>query len=379
MDSTIRLLCDLVAVDSVNPSLVAGGAGESEIAAVIADRLRAAGLDVEVTEAAPGRPNVIGILEGRAPGPALMFCGHMDTVGVAGMQAPFDPVIREGRLYGRGAQDMKGGLAAMIGAAQIVAQSGGPAAGTLILAGVADEEHASIGAEDLVTRWKADAAVIPEPTGLVIATGHKGFAWIEITTQGIAAHGSRPQEGRDAILRMGRLLVRLETLDRELQSRPRHPVLGTASLHASLISGGRELSTYPDHCLLTMERRTVTGESGGAALNEVEELLLALQSEDPEFQFQARMVFDRLAYETPSGHFLVEVLEAGLRRLGRTAVRGGVSFWTDASVLGHAGIPSVVFGPGGAGLHSCEEYVNIEEVIACRDTLATVAIAVCKK
>jgi acetylornithine deacetylase len=370
MDPSVRLLRDLVAVDSVNPSLVPGSAGEAGIAAVLADELRASGLDVEIAEAAPGRPNVVGILKAHAPGRSLMLCGHMDTVGVAGMKAPFDPVIRDGRLYGRGAQDMKGGLAAMLGAARAVAEKGGLKAGKLIIAAVADEEYASLGAEALVRRWHADAAVVPEPTDLIIATGHKGFTWIEIVTEGIAAHGSRPREGRDAIIRMGRVLKLLENLDRKLQSGPAHPVQGTASLHASLISGGQELSTYPDRCVLQMERRSITGEDSDTALAEVEAILRSLRLEDEEFQSSAHVLFERRPYETPSGHYLLQDLKAALGRTGREAVFGGVSFWTDASVLGHAGIPSVVFGPGGAGLHGTEEYVKLDEVIACRDSLA---------
>ncbi len=197
MDQTIALLRNLVAVDSVNPSLVPGGAGETAIAALIAAELQAIGLDVEIAEAAPGRPNVTGILEGRRAGRSLMLCGHMDTVGVAGMEAPFDPVVRDGRLYGRGAQDMKGGLAAMIGAARAICSGGGMPAGRLIIAAVADEEYASLGAEALAGTRTADAAVVPEPTDMVIATGHKGFTWVEIVTEGIAAHGSRPRDGRD--------------------------------------------------------------------------------------------------------------------------------------------------------------------------------------
>jgi acetylornithine deacetylase len=377
MDETIRLLRDLVAIDSVNPSLVPGAAGEAGAGAVVAAALRSAHLDVEVTEAAPGRPNVVGVLEGRKPGRSLMLCGHTDTVGVAGMAAPFDPVVREGRLYGRGAQDMKGGIAAIIGAARRLSEGNGLPAGRLIIAAVADEEYASLGAEALVSRWQADAAVVTEPTDLVIATGHRGFTWMEIVSEGVAAHGSRPRDGRDAIIHMGRILVRLEKLDRELQGREPHAVMGTASLHASLITGGRELSTYPDRCELKLERRSITGETGVAALAEVERILADLRAEDPDLRASAHLLFDRLPYETPANHYLIAALEGLLRKAGRLPGRGGTSFWTDAAVLGHAGIPSVIFGPGGAGLHSAEEYVLLEEVLLCRDVLAELACAVC--
>jgi acetylornithine deacetylase len=376
-DSTVRLLRDLIAIDSVNPSLVPGAAGESVIAAAIAAELRGLGLDVEITQAAPNRPNVVGILEGSRPGRSLMLCGHIDTVGVTGMQSPFDPVIAGGRIYGRGAEDMKGGVAAMIGAARRVIETGGLPAGRLIIAAVADEEYASVGAEALVTCWKADAAVVAEPTNLIIATGHKGFTWLEVMMEGTAAHGSRPQEGRDAILRMGRVLTGLEALDRKLQARIPHPVMGTSSLHASLITGGHELSTYPDRCLLQMERRSVTGETGQTALAELELILSALRAEDPELRVQSRLLFDRLPYETPSQHFIIPALELVLQKAGCTPRRGGTSFWTDAAVLGHAGIPSVIFGPGGAGLHSAEEYVEINQVLLCCNILAELARSVC--
>jgi acetylornithine deacetylase len=376
-DSTIQLLRDLIAIDSVNPSLVEGGAGEGEIAAATAAEMRAIGLDVEVTEVVSGRPNVVGVLQGRAPGRSLMLCGHLDTVGVIGMEAPFDPVERDGRIYGRGAQDMKGGLAAMIGAARALVNSGGLASGRLILATVIDEEYASLGADALVNDWHADAAVVTEPTDIIVAVGHKGFSWVEIITKGRAAHGSRARDGRDAILRMGRVLSRLESLDRELQSRPPHPVLGTASLHASLIGGGRELSTYPDHCVLQMERRTISGESIDAALIEVETILAALKQEDPEFDASARLMFGRPPYQTPPDHELPQMLEAAVNRAGRATTRAGMTFWTDAAILGQADIPSVVFGPGGAGLHGLEEFVRVDEVLACRDALVELARAFC--
>jgi acetylornithine deacetylase len=333
----------------------------------------AAGLDVEVTEVAPGRPNVVAVLHGRAAGPALMFCGHLDTVGVEGMPRPFEPVIRDGRMYGRGAQDMKAGVAAMIGAARVVAETGGLARGRLVIAAVVDEEHASIGADALVSKWRADAAVVTEPTGLDIAVAHKGFEWVEVETRGRAAHGSRPLDGRDAILRMGRVLARLEALDRQLQRRSPHPLLGSPSLHASLIQGGRELSTYPDRCTLQVERRTLPAEDAGVAARELDVILESVRQEDPEFDGGARELFGRKGYEIDPSHALPDALVRAATAAGCTPRRVGMTFWTDAAVLGAAGIPSVLFGPGGAGLHGHDEFVYVRDVTVCRDALAALA------
>jgi acetylornithine deacetylase len=319
---------------------------------------------------------VNGVLEGRAPGRTLMFCGHVDTVGVDGMEAPFVPRVDGGRMYGRGAQDMKGGVAAMIDAARLTAERGLDR-GRLILAAVVDEEYASLGADALVTTWKADGAVVTEPTDLHVAVGHKGFAWLDVETRGRAAHGSRPKDGRDAIMRMGRVLSRLEALDRDLQARPPHPVLGTGSLHASILRGGRELSSYPDLCRLQMERRTIVGESGETARAEVLGILRALKKEDAEFEASATLTFSRPPHELSPNHPLPTALVRAAAQTGYTASTTGMSFWTDAAILAGAGVPSVLFGPGGAGLHSNEEYVTVAEVIACRDALRQLVVDWC--
>jgi acetylornithine deacetylase len=371
------LLRELVAVNSVNPTLVRGAPGEREVADLIAAEMRRGGLDVSVEAVTHGRPNVVGVLEGRAKGRTLMLCGHTDTVGVTGMIDPFTPVERDGRLYGRGAQDMKGGVAAMIAAAVAIAARGDFASGRLVVACVVDEEHSSIGADALVKSWRADAAVVTEPTELEIAVGHKGFAWVDVVVEGKAAHGSRPADGQDAILRMGRVLSRLEALDRALQARPPHPLVGTGSLHASIIEGGRELSSYPDRATLQMERRTLPSEPESTALQEAQQILDALVHEDPTFRGRATAVFSRPAYEIASDHELPGMLAAALARAGGQPRITGASFWTDAAVLGHAGIPSVLFGPGGAGLHSTEEYVNVADVLRCRDTLVELARCFC--
>ena len=377
MDPAIRFLRELVSINSVNPRLVPGAVGESLIANAIAREMRAAGLTVEITEVAPNRPNVVGVVRGPRPGPRLMYCGHMDTVGVEGMRDPFTPTERDGLLFGRGAQDMKGGVVAMIDAARTVVATGGLSAGELIVAAVIDEEHESLGAEALVSRWRADSAVVIEPTDLAVAVAHKGFEWVEVTVEGRAAHGSRPTEGRDAILIMGRVLAGLEALNAKLQRSAGHPLLGSPSLHASLIAGGQELSSYPERCTLRMERRTLPGEEPRVALHEVEQILEDFRKRDADFRAAAQWLFGRQPYEIEGGNPLLDVLEAMLMRLGRQAVRVGLTFWTDAAILGEAGIPTLIFGPGGSGLHSTVEFVRLDEVIACRDALVEVARGYC--
>jgi acetylornithine deacetylase len=363
MDPTLALLCDLIGIDSVNPGLVPGAAGERAISEAIAIELRRIGADVELTEIAPGRWNVVAVLQGRAKGRTLMLCGHSDTVGVEGMSAPFTPVMKDGNLHGRGAQDMKGGVAAILGAARALAENGGLARGSLVLAFVADEEYMSIGAEAVAKQWKADGAIICEPTDLMIAVGHKGFSWVEVTTHGRAAHGSRPDEGKDAIVAMAPILEGLRTLEQRFIAAAPHPLLGRPSVHASLIHGGRELSTYPDRCTLQIERRTVDGEADDVALREIQSFA---------GEAETRLTFTRAPYLTPADSDLPALLDAAM---GGNTKRGAMTYWTDAAILGHAGIPTVIFGPGGAGLHGIDEYVHASEVLSCRDALARVVEA----
>ena len=377
MDFVLPLLRDLIAIPSINPALVPGASGEREIAAYVGVRLRAAGMDVDMYDVLPGRPNVVGVADGRERGPTLMFCGHLDTVGVQGMRAPFDPDERDGLLYGRGSQDMKGGVAAMIHAAESVLQRGGLRKGRLIVAAIADEEYASAGADALVTRCTADYAVIPEPTGLEVGVAHKGFSAAEIVMHGRAAHGSRPADGGDAILRMGRVLAALERRDRWLQAQPPDPRLGTGSLHASTIHGGGELSSYPASCCLQFERRTLPGEPLTAAEDDLRRILGDLASVDPEITADIRLLLARPAYAIdPSHPWPASVLRACGHR-GCSTKAAGLSFWTDAAILGAHGVPTVLFGPGGAGLHGPEEYVRMDDVITCRDVLVDVVEAWC--
>ena len=244
-----KLIADLVAINSVNPDLANDGAGERQIADYISAWGRDAGLEVHIQDAGPNRPNVILSARGRGGGKSLMLNAHTDTVGVSDMAAPFAPVLRDGRLYGRGAYDMKSGLAAAMLALKAAADM--DLSGDVMLSAVADEEYGSIGTEALLAeweRWQADAVLIAEPTELDISIAHRGFVWVDIETAGRAAHGSRPRLGIDAIAKMGKALVALEALDRQMRARPSHDLLGSGSLHASLISGGEEISMYPAHC-----------------------------------------------------------------------------------------------------------------------------------
>ena len=372
----VRLLSDLVSIDSVNPDLVPGGAGEGEIAAYVATWLERAGLEVEIEEAATQRPNVIGIARGRGGGRSLMLNAHMDTVGAAGMRDPFQPRIEDGRLYGRGAYDMKGSLAAILlaGAASKRRQL----RGDVIVTAVCDEEFASIGTASVLKRWRADAAIVTEPTGLSLCVAHKGFIWFEITSRGVAAHGSKPDLGVDAIANMGRVLVGLEELDKTLRNGPAHPLLGTGSVHASLISGGQELSTYPASCALSIERRTVPGESVERAESEMRRIIDETTAHHPAASLSLKTGLAREPFEAPADAEIVRVLRRQIQEAtGHEPRAYGDTPWMDSALTAAAGIPTVVFGPGGGGAHSDIEWSNLDEVRAAADILTQVAAQFC--
>ena len=374
----IGVLTDLVGIESINPALVPGGSGELKIARYVAEFLKNVGLEAEVVEAAPGRFNAIGVLRGRGGGSRVMLNGHLDTVGVYGMEEPFAARIEGSRLYGRGAQDMKGGLAAALIAVEALAQAG-PLDGDVIVAAVADEEYESAGTRTTLRNGvSADAAIVMEPTGLEVVTAHKGFAWAEVKTQGRAAHGSRPEEGRDAIAFMGRVLGEIERLQAKLSAAPGHPLLGHGSVHASLISGGQEWSSYPSECRLNVERRLLPGEDATTFDRELSEALARVSSQDPEFRAHYTLGYSALALETERDSLIARTVHDCARRLAGPRVKfGGQSFWTDAALLSAAGIPSVLFGPGGSGLHSPVEYVRLDDVALCAQSLVACARAFC--
>jgi acetylornithine deacetylase len=367
-----RLVGELVAIDSVNPTLVAGGAGEEEIARFTAGWMERAGLEVELVEAAPGRPSVVGTARGRGGGRSLLLCGHLDTVGVEGMKDPHVPRVRDGRLHGRGGYDMKGGVAACMLAAAALA--GDRLAGDVVVAAVADEEHSSIGIQAALERLRADAAIVTEPTSLDVVVAHKGFAWWEISATGRAAHGSQPHLGVDAIAAIGPVLTELAELERSLADSA-HDLLGRGSVHASLIEGGRELSSYPDRCTLAIERRTLPGEDAAQLDAELERLVAASVG---AAELTGRTTLVRDPFEVSPDEPIVTLLRATVaKQLGREPKVRGHSAWMDAAFIAAAGVPTVVFGPDGAGAHALEEWVDLASVRACTETLIATARAFC--
>ncbi|MFW9893859.1 MAG: M20/M25/M40 family metallo-hydrolase, partial [Candidatus Thorarchaeota archaeon] len=254
--SLLSRLKELVAIESINPSLVEGGSGETLVADYIVDQLDAIGADITLQRFDSNRVNVIGVLRGDGDGQNLMLNGHMDTVGTTGMEIdPFNPVYKDGKVFGRGAFDMKASLSAMLSVGEAFIQSKEQLCGDLVLAFVADEEYGSRGTEELVKDFTADAAIVTEPTTLDVIIAHRGFAWARIDVLGRAAHGSLYNEGIDAIAKAGKILLAIEQLDLSFEQLPKHPLLQRGSVHASLIKGGTELSTYPSNCRIEIERR----------------------------------------------------------------------------------------------------------------------------
>lgn len=356
---TVDLARELVAIDSVNPALVAGGAGEREIAAFVDGWARAAGLQAEVLEATPGRPSVVVRAPGSGGGRTLLLCGHVDTVGVEGMDAPHDPRVEGDRLYGRGAYDMKAGVAAALVACRAASTLG--LRGDVVVAAVADEEHASLGVREALRAVHADGAVVTEPTELELVVAHKGFQWARIEIEGRAAHGSRPHLGVDAIVKAGAILTALGELDVALRARS-HPLLGRASVHASRIAGGGELSSYPAGCVVELERRTLPGESAAGVEAELAALLDRCRAADPSLRATHAVLLGREPFEIDAGdEFVGVVRDAATEALGTAPPIGGASYWADAAFVAAAGIPTVMLGPGGEGAHAAVEWVSVSD------------------
>lgn len=370
----VALLRELVRIDSRNPSLIPDGPGEGQVARALADVLRSWGMDARLQDVVTGRPNVIAKVPGTTSSArSLMFNGHIDTVGVEGMtHAPFAAETRHGAIYGRGASDMKGGVAAMCAAA---GRLQGSLKGDLIIAAVIDEEWQSIGTKALVQAGlRAHAAVVTEPTRLTIMPAHKGFAWIELTVHGRAAHGSRWDLGVDAIRNMGLFLTELERIDSEVLPRRTHQLLGRASVHASTIEGGIGLSTYPDRCVLRVERRTIPGEDAETAVREIRDACARIRDRHSDFQADVALLFMQPPSDVSPDAPIVNALSTALQQRGLSAELAGMSAWTDAALLNEAGTPAICFGPGNMGLaHAAEEYIEIEEIERATEVLVALA------
>ena len=372
----VALVSELVRTDSRNPSLVAGAAGEGAVARKLADILDSWGIRAQLVEVLPGRPNVVATIRGSGRGRSLLLNGHLDVVGVEGMtHAPFDATRRDGRIYGRGASDMKGGVGAMCAAAMRVR---GTLKGDLVIAAVVDEEWQSAGTRALLASGvRADAAIVTEPTGLAVMPAHRGFVWIEVVVHGRAAHGSRWDIGIDAIRHAGLLLAELDAVDQGLESRA-HELLGRASLHASEIEGGIGLSTYPDRCVVRIERRTIPGENTEDVQREIDRACARVRANHSVFRADVRMLFSQPPSDVARDAPIVRALTIAAKTEGMEPPIAGMSAWTDAALLNEAGIPAICFGPGDMGLaHAAEEYIEISEIERATDVLSALARTWC--
>lgn len=373
-----RTLAALVRINSINPKFSDGVTDEQAISAHLGEVMRALGLEVTHYDVAPRRTSVVGRLRGSGGGRSLILYGHIDTVGVDEMPEPFSGDIRDGRMYGRGTYDMKGGLAACIAAVKALVDARAPLAGDVLIVGAADEEVASIGMTEVLRHVRADAAIVTESTELQLCLAHKGFCWMEVETEGRAAHGSRFEEGIDANMAMGRFLGRLSNLERALRRRKPHPLVGPPSLHAAVLLGGSGTSTYAAHCRLEIERRTIPGESEGKALGEIQAILDTLGADDPTFRARVNPMLTRGSFEAARDSRIVAVVKAvAADVLGAAPAIVGEPYWMDAALLADAGIDTMVIGPAGAGAHAAEEWVDLASVEALACILARTAARFC--
>lgn len=375
----LKLLQDIIQINSVNPNLDPNGNGELELAEYLGKYMKNLGLEVIYQKLGDKRSNVIGILKGNGNGKSLILNGHMDTVSLEAMSNPLSGKFENGLVYGRGAIDMKSGVASIISAIETLVKSSVNLAGDVIVTAVCDEEYASIGTEEILKEFTADAAIITEPTDLRICIAHKGFTWTRITVVGRASHGSLPEEGIDAITKMGKVLSGLDDLQKNKFPLKTHPILGSPSIHASLIKGGLGLSTYPDLCELQIERRLLPEETKEEVEIETKQLLDSIREIDLDFKADYELFFYRPGLEISEKSPIVVALNQAYESIiGEPSELIGVNYWMDSALFAEAGIPCIVFGPKGKGLHAAVEYVEFDSLVTTTNILVKTIIEFCK-
>lgn len=358
---------------------------ERSVADEVAAWLAAAGVPVQVQELADGRANVLARVGGPEPGPVLALVAHLDTVPPYGMPGALRAEVRDGRLYGRGAVDMKGALAAMMLVLAAAAGPDRPRAGELVLVATAGEESGSEGMQALVASGlRADLAVVGEPTGMRVARAHKGSAWVEVAFHGRATHGSTPEAGINAVAHAAEFVTRVgRDLVPVLRARS-HPLLGSATVNVGVIRGGDRPPMVPAHCAVQLDRRWLPTETHRDVLAGIEELVVQMQEEDPTVQASVGEMagtagFVHSPLECPADDPLLAVLtRLAADRTGQPGEPVGVQFWTDGALLAAGtGTPTVVCGPGSIEqAHSLDEWVAVAQLDAAHDVYAGLVAAV---
>ncbi|KAI7475434.1 putative metallopeptidase [Hortaea werneckii] len=377
-EDVVSLTQALIHIDSSNPGMEAG-VGETNIASFVSNWFEQKGIESHWIEPVPGRPSVVAIVRGSGSGKSLMFNGHLDTVTLTTYDGDaLSGDLRDCNIYGRGAADMKSGLAAAMMA--LAAAKETPMRGDVILTAVADEEMESFGTEQVLQAgFCADAAIVAEPTEMAIVNSHKGLAIFYVDIKGRAAHGSRPDIGIDAICKAGYFLVEIDRLSNCLQSQEgTKDRLRAPNIHAGIIKGGAEVSSYPASCTVSIERRTVAGETLESVQAELRQILDQLSSSVTDFTYHLRTSFFRAPFGiSPSHPFVETVATHATKCMDSKPKIHAETYWTDMALLAEAGIPGVIWGPNGYGLHAKTEWVEVESLRNLSDAYREIVMDFC--
>ncbi|MDG1531058.1 MAG: ArgE/DapE family deacylase [Paracoccaceae bacterium] len=362
-ESLVADLSAMIRCASVNTF---GGATDIGAEAAMADlyenMLRDLGLEIGSCEVTAGRRNVWGVLKGSGEGPTILLAGHMDTVGIDGYDNPFEPIVKDGRIYGRGSCDMKAGLAAYLEVVRYLQRSGTTLSGDLIIAGVIDEEHAMAGSRDFgINGPKVDCAIVAEPSLLQISAAHKGQVLVTMKTKGLAAHSSMPDKGRNAVYHMAAVVGGLQEYANDLAVRDADPVCGKPSFNVGAIRGGDNACSVPDYCEIDIDRRTIPGESTAQVMQELEVVLEQVKRAVPDLICEiGEPYLDLPPLDTKMDDPVVmAMVEACTNVLGQVSV----SAFPGSTDAPNFGCPAIICGPGDlAQCHSLNEYVAIDQI-----------------